>query len=183
MLSIDSNVPVGRYAFFKKELSQATTLVFSGDYDLFPEEFNSTKPMYRIDIEGRSLELFQYGSSSMRSILAGSYEGLTKSKALISGINGLSTVKRPGLLSSGWTVVYMNDRYKWELPAMSNALTLTDADNSVIAKFIMRAIRQARLGALYLYKNVDQEFLAIIMLTCKMVHATIPQSDSTFLTS
>ncbi|KAJ2621181.1 hypothetical protein GGI25_005405 [Coemansia spiralis] len=173
-----SNV-IDTFTFFRKTLSQSA-VVFHGDLDKKPEDGESIQPLYHINIKRGSLELLQPTATGMQSVLTGSFDSITRRSATIRSTSGLSAVKSNGILSSGWTFIYLSDKYKWTVSTWNNSWTLKDINDRPLAKFTRFSFKFKKMGKLEVYKELDPVLIAMVMLTCKLVYNTVHASEGDY---
>ncbi|KAJ2661773.1 hypothetical protein IWW48_002167 [Coemansia sp. RSA 1200] len=160
--------------------------IYAGDHSKIPtdgEKTGADTPLYNIEAGRRSMELIQNNSAGgTHTVLTCKYEGCARHKALIRSNHGLSSTERNGLFSSGWKFVYMSTQYKWSVPIFSSVWTLRDTSNKEIARFHRNSFRFRRIGKLEIYsqqlhRTIDPDFVAMIMVTCKLVHNTVKNNE------
>ncbi|KAJ1662745.1 hypothetical protein EV178_005611 [Coemansia sp. RSA 1646] len=130
----------------------------------------------------QSFELVQNNSNETHKVLTGKYENLLRRKALIRSEHGLSSAKRNGVFSCGWTFTYMSNEYKWSTAAFNRRWVLRDINDREIAEFTRASLAFKRIGKLEIYHEqtepMDPEFVAMIVLSCKLVHNTAKANES-----
>ncbi|KAJ1850502.1 hypothetical protein LPJ73_003422 [Coemansia sp. RSA 2703] len=138
-------------------------------------------PLYEINFRGRYIELRQTISESTTTVvLKGEYHGLTRSSATIEGFNSSASAKRRSKLKYGWSFVDFNsNEFQWFTTVLGHTYTLRDGNNKEVAKFVLRLRDYRAVGTLtILEENMPEQLLALVMLTCKIVHNNMCCNDA-----
>ncbi|KAI9501002.1 hypothetical protein GGI25_003076 [Coemansia spiralis] len=163
------------FTLFRKKVTNCAT-AFRGDYESYPESDN-VRPIYLINFKGSSLEVLQDTDGNTRSVLAGDFESIIRNSAIVRSDNGLSSLKRNGIFTSGWSFTYLSDKYIWTVSTWNRTWTLKDANDKPIARFTRSSLKFKKIGVLNIYKQSDPVFVAIIVLTCKLVHNSVKSNE------
>ncbi|KAJ1725429.1 hypothetical protein LPJ53_000359 [Coemansia erecta] len=130
-------------------------------------------PLYEINFRHRHIELRQtISESTTTAVLKGEYHGLTRSSATIEGFNSSVSAKRRSKLKYGWSFVdFSGNEFKWFTTVLGHTFTLCDVNNKEVAKFVLRLRNYRVAGTLtILEEKMPEQLLALVMLTCKLVH-------------
>ncbi|KAJ1850511.1 hypothetical protein LPJ73_003419 [Coemansia sp. RSA 2703] len=118
--------------------------------------------------------------STTTVVLKGEYHGLTCSSATIEGFNSSASANRRSKLKYGWSFVDFNsNEFQWFTTVLGHTYTLRDGNNKEVAKFVLRLRDYRAVGTLtILEENMPEQLLALVMLTCKIVHNNMCCSDA-----
>ncbi|KAJ1895846.1 hypothetical protein LPJ66_004343 [Kickxella alabastrina] len=169
------------FTFFRKSVFSKGAIIYGGEVK---SESAAAKqaiaPVYDIDFDGHDFAL-RYITQSLTSgmtVLLGQTDGMAKRSARIEGFNSGTTAKRTGWFFSGWTFVdFMGNKFTWIDSWWTTSWTLYDAGGKKIATFSRSMFVIIRCGTLVIHEPVPDSLMALILLTCKMVHNTLKRHE------
>ncbi|KAJ2373212.1 hypothetical protein GGI05_007507 [Coemansia sp. RSA 2603] len=170
------------YTFFRNGTFSRGAIVYSGDIESKDwAEQNGLEPEFEIKLHMRSLSLERnpIAIEKATTLLSGKYEGFCRRSARIEGFHSLTTAKRAGIFSCGWSFVdFMSNEFKWNVSMWGTSWTLRDINGNDVAQFKRTSFSIKRIGTLtILEEKIPESLLMLILLTCKMVHESIKESE------
>ncbi|KAJ2455792.1 hypothetical protein GGI03_006446 [Coemansia sp. RSA 2337] len=86
--------------------------------------------------------------------------------------------KRMGIFDCGWKFIdFGSNEFFWRISGWNSSWTLTDVGGRVVAKFSRAGFRMSKLGVLEVMEDVKEPMLTLILLTCKLVHKSVQESE------
>ncbi|KAJ2402033.1 hypothetical protein GGI23_001002 [Coemansia sp. RSA 2559] len=160
------------FTIFRKSALSLDGLAFSGEHRKNPQKENGMLPAYQINIGNKSLGLLEQTPAGLEPAITGYFEGISLTKALLHTRSSLSSARSNNTFSRGWTFVYLSSEYKWKVSLTGTKWTLTDMNKQAVASFKRSSWKMMHIGTLTIHALADPELMALIILTCKMVHYT-----------
>ncbi|KAJ2813737.1 hypothetical protein H4S07_000447 [Coemansia furcata] len=164
------------YSLYHKGAFTRSTLVFPNDHKNLTSAQEEGQALYEITRHTRSMELIRCANT--QTLLTGKYEGFTARTMSLTGFGATTKAKQAGMWKLGWKFIdFSSNEFTWHVSAMSSSWTLTDQGGRVVAKFTRARLRISKLGVLEVMERVDEALLALILVTCKIVHHDVQESE------
>ncbi|KAJ1895844.1 hypothetical protein LPJ66_004341 [Kickxella alabastrina] len=168
------------YTFFSKGAFSPSALVYIGIVESKNNIVeNNIKPDFEINVNRDGLELrHKPGTDDARVLISGKFEGLFKRSARFKDMNINTTAKRIELFLSGWSFVDENgNKFKWRIPIRRPVWYLRDDNGNIVAEFQRTTFSLGKIGTLVIHNQVPESLRPLIILTCKMAHNTVRNSE------
>ncbi|KAJ2411184.1 hypothetical protein H4218_004428 [Coemansia sp. IMI 209128] len=167
------------YSLYYKGAFSQSALVFPGDFKNRTTAAENTEAIYEIASKWRTITLSPLREVSSEPLLRGKYEGWTGRTVRLNGFGGETVAKRRGCMSLGWSFVdFMSNEFSWHVSTWSTSWTLTDAGGRVVAKFTRAGFKLSKMGVLEVMERVDEVLLALILISCRLVHQSVHESEN-----
>ncbi|KAJ1963924.1 hypothetical protein GGI12_001750 [Dipsacomyces acuminosporus] len=166
------------YTFFNKGFFTHGAEVYQGVLEQIPEPSENKAPDFTINVQYRNIVISENTGIASRELITGKFEGFLRHAAVLNGYHTMTRAKRIGVLKCGWSFVdFSSNEFTWRSSTWDKTFTLTDCNGEVIAIF-HRAMRKVKLtGTLDVLVKVPESLLALILVTCKMVHCTVKEKE------
>ncbi|KAJ2485488.1 hypothetical protein IWW37_005927 [Coemansia sp. RSA 2050] len=169
------------FSLYYKGTFSHSVLVLPGDYKNRSTALENAEAIYEIISKWRTITLTPLKEAVVGSepLLSGKYEGWTSHTVRLSGFNKATVAKRMGCMNLGWKFIdFMSNEFCWRVSGWNSSWTLTDAGGRVVAKFTRAGgLRLSKMGVLEVMENVDEPLLALILLSCRLVHQSVQDSE------
>ncbi|KAJ2862195.1 hypothetical protein GGH94_004426 [Coemansia aciculifera] len=153
-------------------------IVFNDDFKNRSSALENAQPVYEIVSKWRTIEIQPSNAVSQQILLTGKYEGWTGHSVSLTGFGGITVAKRMGVLNCGWKFVdFTSNEFFWRISGWNSSWTLTDVAGKVVAKFTRAGFHMSKLGVLEVMEDVNEALLTLILLTCKLVHQSVQESE------
>ncbi|KAJ2751681.1 hypothetical protein GGI19_004330 [Coemansia pectinata] len=163
--------------YYKGAFSRSA-IVFNDDYKNRSSALENAQPVYEIVSKWRTIEIQPSNAVSQQILLTGKYEGWTGHSVSLTGFGGITVAKRMGVLNCGWKFVdFTSNEFFWRISGWNSSWTLTDVAGKVVAKFTRAGFHMSKLGVLEVMEDVNEVLLTLILLTCKLVHQSVQESE------
>ncbi|KAJ2053166.1 hypothetical protein H4S04_000846, partial [Coemansia sp. S16] len=155
-----------------------SVLVFNDDFKNRSSAQENAQPIYEIISKCRTVEIQPSNATSQQTLLLGKYKGWTGHSVSLTGFESTSVAKRMGIFDCGWKFIdFGSNEFFWRISGWNSSWTLTDVGGRVVAKFSRAGFRMSKLGVLEVMEDVKEPMLTLILLTCKLVHKSVQESE------
>ncbi|ORX68102.1 hypothetical protein DL89DRAFT_268634 [Linderina pennispora] len=164
-----------KLTYLKPTMPDVYTFVTAGPFSrsahVYRGSFTSSsqtsrmQPAYEANISHSHSDISVKSVASARTIIAGHYKGFTRRRAVVHWSNKAAQLERTDPFFEGWTIHdFQGRRYTWKV-----GFTKV----KVIAVFDRAMLNMILIGRLSILQPVSEEFLAIIILSTRIVHISI----------
>ncbi|KAJ2263373.1 hypothetical protein GGI01_000790 [Coemansia sp. RSA 376] len=166
------------FTLFNKGAFSQRALVFDRDFKNRSEALENAEPLYQVNTKWSTVEILHNTATGPKALLSGNYKGWLKRSVSLNGFGSNTLAKRTAVVRSGWSFVdFTSNEFTWRVSGWSTSWTLTDVNGSVVAKLTRATLHRNKLGTLEIMEDVPESLLALILVTCKLVHQTVVDGE------
>ncbi|ORX68105.1 hypothetical protein DL89DRAFT_268637, partial [Linderina pennispora] len=166
------------FTFVNPSVFRSRTEIYQGSFTA-SSEVEAMQPVYRVYHKGRVLDI-ALADSNETPIITCRLEGFRRRRGKLYGPNTIAPINMESCMKDNWIIHdFEGNRYKWKVKSFRGPdWTLLDENKNTFATFDRSGWRMHVAGRLTITKPVSKDFLLIILLTSRLVHNTVQDSEA-----